>query len=76
MDAVRKAAWRGRYFVAYALTLGALLVPHMLGKLDGQTYSTACTWLFGALVGGGAASRAAKRKDPRTGAGAAGAIDD
>ena len=65
----RAAVWRGRYFVAYALTVAAALAPLLLGKMDGPTYSNTLTWLFGALVTGGAASRAAKRA-PRGKAGA------
>lgn len=57
--------WKGRYFLAYAFTLCMLLVPLLLDKMDGTAYGTACTWLFGALVGGSAASRAAKARGSR-----------
>jgi hypothetical protein len=59
---LRAAAWRGRYFIAYAMTVGAALVPLLLGKMDGATYANALVWLFGALAGGGAAADATKRR--------------
>ena len=62
MDAQPTGAWRWRYFIAYGATVAAALVPLLLGKIDGPTYANALTWLFGALVGGGAAADATKRK--------------
>ena len=60
-------AWRARYFIAYAGTIGALVGPLALGMMTGDAYASACALTFAALVGGSAASRLAKR--PRHGDG-------
>ena len=62
MNAQPAGVWRWRYFIAYGATVAAALVPLLLGKIDGPTYANALTWLFGALAGGGAAAKVAKRE--------------